>query len=145
MTMRTIIILGFILAISHCVSGQFNPNSRTSNSDGQYIVDKNGHRIRPPEFKGGYKAWMKYLSKKLKYPKDAKKEGIQGKVVLRFVLDATGRVVPESVKVVESLNESCDREAIRLIKNSPPWTPARNIDERTDIESENTYPIRFRL
>lgn len=143
--MKTILILSFILAVIQSVSGQFNRNSRTPPQYGQYALNKNGQRIKPPEFKGGYKGWIKYLNKKLKYPKDAKNNGIQGKVVVRFILDATGQVIPESVRILESLCASCDLEAIRIIKDSPPWTPARNIDERTNIESENAYPIWFKF
>ena len=144
MNMR-LLILGIVLLISHCVFAQYNKNNKTPKVDPQYMLDQNGHRVKPAEFKNGFKGWAKYHSKKLRYPKDAREKGIQGKVLVQFTVDSNGRIQPGSIKVVESLCETCDLEAIRLIKESPTWTPARDVDEGKNIESHNIYPIIFRL
>jgi hypothetical protein len=66
-----LLILGIVLLISHCVFAQYNKIPKV---DPQYILDQDGHRVKPAEFKNGFKGWAKYNSKKLRYPKDAKKK-----------------------------------------------------------------------
>ena len=140
-----LLILGIVLLASNYVFGQYNKNNRTQIEDRQYMLDQNGHRVKPAEFRNGFKGWAKYQGKKLRYPKDARDKGIQGKVMVRFTVDPNGKINPVSIEVVESLCETCDLEAIRLIKESPTWTPARDVDEGKNIESHNIYPIIFRL
>src|SRR5688572_21986055 len=80
-------------------AGQSNTRSQaddTTVSERPYVVDK------PAEFPGGISRFYgKYISKNLKYPKDAKKLGIEGKVYVEFVVEDTGEIRQESVRVIK--------------------------------------------
>lgn len=76
-----------------------------------------------PQFPGGPAELLKYIAKNLKYPVIAQENGIQGKVILRFVVNAQGHV--ENVKVIRSLDPYCDKEAIRVVKSLPQWIPGK--------------------
>ena len=75
-----------------------------------------------PEFPGGEDGWSTYLSQNLQYPKQALRNKIQGTVVLQFRVDREGNI--SDIEVISKVDPLLDEEAIRLIKNSPPWTPA---------------------
>ena len=66
-----------------------------------------------PQFPGGPAELLKYIAKNLKYPIIAQENGIQGKVILRFVVNAKGYV--EDIKVLRSLDPYCDKEAVRVV------------------------------
>lgn len=127
--------------------GQFNKNSRTINKSDttSYLELGDGisQRIKPAEFPGGMAGFYKYVSRKLKLPKDAKEQKVRGSVIVQFVIDTNGNVKKESVKVIQSLLESCDTEAVRLITNSPTWTPAINLVTNKAVEIQYSMPIRF--
>lgn len=74
-------------------------------------------------YPGGMDAFNHYVEKNLKYPRDARKGGIQGKVLVEFDVDASGDLVPGSVRILKSLFRSCNDEAIRLVRQSSPWIP----------------------
>lgn len=94
-----------------------------------------------PEFQGGQAGMMKYLSRNTRYPKEAVKAGEQGRVILKFVIEKDGSV--GEITVVNSVSESLDNEAIRLVKQSPRWTPGK-IDGKP-VASYFILPISFRL
>src|SRR5687768_8522266 len=91
----------------------------TAKTEGIILVAENA-----PSFPGGQAELNKFISSKLKYPKDARKSGIQGKVVISFVVERDGSVKPETIKVEQSVHPSLDNEAIRVVKLMPKWTPA---------------------
>lgn len=64
----------------------------------------------PPEYPGGMEGLMKFLSKNIKYPKSAEKNGIQGIVVVQFIVEKTGAI--SNVKVLKSVEKSLDKEAV---------------------------------
>ena len=97
---------------------------------------------KPAEFPGGISSLYKYINKKLKYPKDAKKNNIQGKVMVTFVVGKDGNIKQESIKITSGLFPSCDEEALRIIRKSPTWTPAINLNNEP-IESRFIVPIVF--
>lgn len=72
-----------------------------------------------PEFPGGEKALLAYISSNTKYPQLARENGIQGKVYVQFVVAADGNV--KDPKVVRGIGGGCDEEAIRVVKTLPPW------------------------
>ena len=79
-----------------------------------------------PTFPGGEAELMKFIRENLKYPLSAQKEGIQGRVILRFVVSKTGSI--ENITILRSLDPACDEEAIRLIKReNKTGTPSRSI------------------
>lgn len=75
------------------------------------------HIDEMPQFPGGEKALMKYLSNNVRYPKGAMKSGAQGRVVLQFVVDEDGRVT--DVKTVRSVHPLLDAEAERVARGMP--------------------------
>ena len=94
-----------------------------------------------PQFPGGEKELLSYISKNLKYPPVAAENGIQGKVYIRFVVSATGDV--KDVQVVRSLDPYCDKEAVRVISSLPKWIPGRQNGRNVPVYY--TVPITFKL
>lgn len=88
---------------------------------------------------GGVSAFYSYISNNLKIPMDAR--NIKGKVFVEFIIDSTGQILPEDVKVVRGLSPSCDAEAIRVIRKSPPWVPGRQGNKR--VRQRMVIPISF--
>ena len=74
-----------------------------------------------PVFPGGDQALLKYIADSTRYPKDAKTQGIQGKVIVRFMVKADGSV--SDVSVLKGVTPSLDQEAIRVVKTLPSYTP----------------------
>lgn len=94
-----------------------------------------------PEFPGGQAALMTYLQKNISYPADAREKGIQGKVFLSFVVDATGQV--KDVKVIRSVDPSLDKEALRVVKAMPLWKPGKQGGK--PVSTMFNLPINFKL
>ncbi len=94
-----------------------------------------------PQFPGGDEALMRFLSRKIKYPVVAQENGIQGKVICGFVVTKTGQIV--DVNVLRSLDPSCDKEAIRVIKLLPRWIPGKQ--NGVNVAVKYTLPLRFKL
>lgn len=94
-----------------------------------------------PQFPGGPTELLKYIAKNLKYPVIAQENGIQGRVILRFVVSAKGYV--EDVKVLRSLDPYCDKEAIRVVKSLPQWIPGKQNGRNVPVYY--TCPIVFKL
>ena len=93
------------------------------------------------EFPGGAAAWGTYLSQNLHYPKKAIRKNIQGTVVVQFIVGKDGKV--SDVLVIRSVDPLLDEEAMRLIKNSPNWTPA--VQHGKTVKSYKKQPIVFML
>lgn len=94
-----------------------------------------------PVFPGGDEGLMNYISQRLMYPKSAQEQGIEGRVQLRYVIDKDGAV--KNVEVVKSVDPACDREAMRVIKGMPKWTPAQK--DGVSVATYYTIPILFKL
>ncbi len=76
-----------------------------------------------PEFPGGRKALGKYVDsgKNHKYPKEARKNGIEGKVIVQFVINEDGTC--SNFNVIKGIGYGCDEEAVRAFKKMPKWNP----------------------
>lgn len=94
-----------------------------------------------PLFQGGMEALLKYLGTNIKYPTIAQENQIQGKVVIEFVVNKDGSIVDP--KVIKSLDASCDKEAMRVIKAMPKWTPGKQRGK--PVRVKYTVPVSFRL
>jgi protein TonB len=94
-----------------------------------------------PVFPGGEKEMMKWLYDNIKYPVIATEQGIQGKVILKFVVGPDGTV--GSATVVRSLDPSCDKEALRVIGKMPKWIPGKQ--NGTPVSVYFTLPVTFKL
>lgn len=94
-----------------------------------------------PSFPGGTPELMKYLSSNIKYPVDAEADGIQGRVVVSFVVDRDGNI--RDITVYNGVESSLNAEAVRVVSMMPKWNPGRNKD--TAVNVRYTLPVTFRL
>lgn len=94
-----------------------------------------------PTFPGGDAALMKYLSSHINYPAMAQENGVQGRVVVQFVVTKTGKV--GEVKVVRSVDKDLDREAVRVCKSLPNFVPGRQNGQPVNVWY--TLPVTFKL
>ncbi|MDE5850000.1 MAG: TonB family protein [Muribaculaceae bacterium] len=93
------------------------------------------------EFPGGMPALMKWICNNIIYPEIAVAEDIQGRVVVKFIIDKFGKVI--SPKIVKGVHPELDREAIRLVSSMPKWQPAKH--QGREVASYFTFPVQFRL
>ena len=94
-----------------------------------------------PQFPGGDAALLKYLSSHINYPPMAAESNIQGRVVVQFVVDKTGKV--GEVTVVRSVDKELDREAVRVCKSLPKFVPGRQNGQPVSVWY--TLPVTFKL
>ncbi len=94
-----------------------------------------------PTFPGGDAALMKYLSSHLQYPTMAQENGVQGTVIVQFVVTKTGAV--GEVKVARSVDRDLDKEAVRVCKSLPKFVPGRQNGQPVSVWY--TLPVKFKL
>ena len=94
-----------------------------------------------PSFPGGQGALMSYLASNIKYPVVAQENGVQGRVIVSFVVERDGSI--SDVKVARSVDPSLDREAQRVVKSMPRWTPGKQNGQTVRVKY--TVPVVFRL
>ena len=94
-----------------------------------------------PEFPGGMKELLKFLQDNLKYPESAKKNNLQGRVIVQFVVEKDG--TPTEFNVVRAVNPDLDAEALRVLKTMPKWKPGMQRGEVVRVKY--TVPVTFRL
>ena len=94
-----------------------------------------------PGFPGGDAELMKYIRDNLKYPVIAQELGIQGRVILRFVVSKTGEV--GDIKVLRSVDPNLDKEAIRVVQSMPRWIPGKQNGNAVPVYF--TLPVSFKL
>ena len=94
-----------------------------------------------PSFPGGPSALMQYLSSNIKYPVVAQENGVQGRVIVSFVVERDGSI--SDVKVARSVDPSLDREAQRVVKSMPRWSPGKQ--NGSTVRVKYTVPVVFRL
>ena len=95
-----------------------------------------------PTFKGGdADAFVKYVQENIKYPQSALENNESGKVTVSFVVDANGKV--RNAQVVKGVSEALDAEALRVVKESPDWAPAKQDGKNVPV----TYaiPVTFAI
>ena len=94
-----------------------------------------------PEFPGGMAELMKYLQKNLRYPQICKEQGVQGRVIVQFVVNTDSTIT--DVNVIKSVNPHLDEEAVRVVKAMPKWNPGKQRGEPVRVRF--TLPVTFRL
>lgn len=94
-----------------------------------------------PDFPGGMSALMQYLGKHIKYPVVAEENGIQGRVIVTFVVEKNGSIT--DVQVIKSVDPSLDKEAVRVVKSMPHWIPGKQ--NGSAVRVKYTLPVTFRL
>ena len=94
-----------------------------------------------PEFPGGMKGCLDFIQTEMCYPEEAKKAGIQGRVILQFIIEKDG--TPAQPRIVRSVHPLLDKEALRIIRQMPKWTPGKQDGKPQRVLY--TIPISFRL
>jgi periplasmic protein TonB len=94
-----------------------------------------------PQFPGGINALRNYLSKELKYPKDSRRAGIEGRVLVGFIVNKDGAIT--DIKVVQSVSDELDQEALRVVKKMVKWEPGTEDDEAVKVAFR--LPVQFQL
>lgn len=93
------------------------------------------------EFPGGQQALMKWLNSNIRYPEAAQQNDIQGRVIVRFVVEKDGSV--SQATIAKGVDKDLDREALRVVKKMPKWQPGKN--NGVAVRSYFTLPVTFRL
>jgi periplasmic protein TonB len=106
-------------------------------SDSLKIIEKPDQLA---EFQGGMGAFGKFLMKNLKYPEAAQKANVSGKVYMEFIVETNGTISNFNIK---SVGFGVDEEAIRVLKLSPKWIPARH--KGKNVKSRFTIPMSINL
>jgi len=127
LSIRYFILLSFLMSFCLLASGQ---------NDTIPAIDE-----VKPEYPGGEKALIQFISDNLVYPKNAFKKGIQGIVYTQFVLDEEGNVVEPTI--IRGIDPELDAEALRLIKLMPKWQPG--MQRGRPVKVKFTMPLKFKL
>ena len=96
---------------------------------------------QPPSFPGGQAALLNWLSSHVKYPPIAEENGIQGRVIVGFVVERDGSV--SQVQVIRGVDPSLDKEAARVVASMPKWTPGRQNGQ--NVRVKYNVPVNFKL
>lgn len=91
--------------------------------------------------KGGMAAFYKYVGDKMKYPAQARRMGIEGKVFVEFVINRDGSIT--DVKAIKGIGAGCDEEAVRVVQSAPPWNPGKQRGK--PVRQRYVVPITFKL
>ena len=129
----------------HSVGANYNDNDSpvdTLSEDDvvsdQQIFDVVEHQ---PSFPGGQKALMQWLSENVQYPQLAYDNGIQGRVIVQYVVEKDGSI--SEVTVSKSIDPSLDKEALRVVKSMPSWRPG--MQNGKPVRVKYTMPVTFKL
>jgi protein TonB len=90
---------------------------------------------------GGMQAFYEFVGKKLKYPAQARRMNIEGKVFVEFVVNRDGSIV--DVKAIKGIGAGCDEEAVRVIQSAPAWKPGKQRGK--PVRQRMVLPITFKL
>lgn len=129
---------------------QTPPNKETETSENKSKTDNTNTTERVhvvsetmPEFPGGQYALFKFISKNLNYPKDAKKKGIQGKVMVQFIVEKDGTI--GNIRIYKGISPELDKEAIRVfsLPTMPKWKPGTS--DGVAVRVRYSVPIIFKL
>lgn len=94
-----------------------------------------------PEFPGGYNALAQYLRKNIKYPTVCQEQGIQGRVIVAFVVNKDGSIV--DAEVIKPINPYLDKEALRVVNAMPRWKPG--MMQGKPVRVRFSLPVQFKL
>ena len=124
-----------VLATSHAFSQSNQQVKETEGTKSSQVIEE------MPMFPGGEKALVTYLKENLKYPTVPAKNGIQGRVIVLFKVEADGSLT--DVRIGGSVDPSIDREALRLVKAMPKWIPGKQDGKPVPVKFQ--LPITFSL
>jgi protein TonB len=117
-------------------------------TDGDGVTGDTGPEIvtfaeQMPEFEGGTEEMTRFIQKNMNYPPVARENGIEGRVVLQFVVGTDGKISQIEVVSKNKLGWGCEEEAIRVVKSMPPWRPGKQNGKAVYVKF--TLPMVFRL
>lgn len=124
-----------VLATSHAFSQSNQQVKETDGTKSSQVIEE------MPMFPGGEKALVNYLKENLKYPTVPAENGIQGRVIVLFKVEADGSLT--DVRIGGSVDPSIDREALRLVKAMPKWIPGKQDGKPVPVKFQ--LPITFSL
>ena len=96
---------------------------------------------QPAEFPGGQAALMKWLSNNIRYPESAQQNGVQGRVIVKFVVEKDGSI--SNATIAKGVDKDLDAEALRVVKRMPKWQAGKNNGQA--VRSYFTLPVQFKL
>jgi len=110
------------------------------------VVSKKNQKVfdvveQMPEFPGGMEALVKYMAENMKYPEDAKKQLVEGRVLVQFIVETDGSV--SNTEVLKRVFPSLDAEAVRVISGMPKWIPGKQNGKVVRVKY--TIPVSFRF
>jgi protein TonB len=110
------------------------------------VVSKKNQKVfdvveQMPEFPGGMEALFKYMAENMKYPEDAKKQQVEGRVLVQFIVETDGSV--SNTEVLKRVFPSLDAEAVRVISGMPKWIPGKQNGKVVRVKY--TIPVSFRF
>ena len=116
-------------------------------SDPRYnLTNENSNEVytevdQPAEFPGGLQALMRWLGTNIRYPEAAAQNGVQGRVVVRFIVEKDGSV--SNPEISNSVDKDLDKEAMRLVNKMPKWQPAK----KNGLPARSYYnlPVTFKI
>jgi protein TonB len=94
-----------------------------------------------PEYLGGMQAMIAFLQTNMKYPEDAAKQKVEGRVMVQFIVETDGSI--SDVHVAKQVFPSLDAEAIRVVQAMPKWTPGK--EKGNVVRVKYNLPIVFRM
>lgn len=96
---------------------------------------------KQPSFPGGESELMNFLAKNIKYPKAARKRGIQGSVIATFVVNKDGSI--SNINIIRDIGRGCGKEVERVLGRMPNWSPG--IADGHPVKVRYTLPVKFAL
>ncbi len=124
-------LMMFVLLFSFMTS-----TAQTKKNDMEYCIVE-----MMPQYPGGLAAMLKYIRENIKYPEQAMKERIQGRVTVSFIIEKDGSI--SDVKAVRSVHPLLDKEAVRMVKSMPKWSPGKNNGKPVRVRFN--LPVMFKL
>ncbi|WP_020604244.1 M56 family metallopeptidase [Spirosoma spitsbergense] len=112
------------------------PTSKTSSNGEVFTVVE-----QQPEFPGGMKALSQYLIHNIRYPTEAQKNKVEGRVYVRFVVSNTGEI--QELRILKGIGFGCDEEAVRVVSQMPKWNPGKQNGKPVSVQYN--LPIQFEL
>ncbi|MDR1517712.1 MAG: TonB family protein [Dysgonamonadaceae bacterium] len=148
----TILPMAILLITANSAYAQSTQPSEPTKYQDNSLQDKKPKKVgqseevfsmvdQPPQFNGGVEALFKFLSDNLVYPKAALEKGIQGHVIVNFIVGKDGSI--DSVAVVKGIDPSLDKEALRVVSAMPKWIPGKHRGVAARVIY--TLPIAFEL
>ena len=133
--MKTKIIFLLATIFFFCGTTVFAQNANEDTNKVYEVVEQ------MPSFTGGKNALMQFLANNVKYPTVAAENGVQGRVLVNFIVERDGSL--SNVKIERSVDPALDKEAVRVVKAMPKWQPGKQ--KGSTIRVKFKVPITFRM